>query len=826
MNWKKIIVYVAIVLGFVALSYAFMPQVLTGKIVNQSDISGWRGMAQETNRWNDAHPEDPALWSDSMFGGMPTVSFSTPTKGDLTQNIYNLLIRICRKPASYIFLCLLGAFLLLLAFGVNPLIAVGGAVAIAFCSYNFQIIQVGHNTKMQAIAFFPWALAAVVYAFRSKKWSQALLGAALFALAVSFQVKANHPQISYYLALVIVVYGLGMLIDLLVRKKPVGRFILVSGLLVVFGLVGVGTNATKLIPTWDYTRYSMRGGTTAKSAEDGTAANKDRKGLDIDYATAWSYGWEELPNLMIPDFNGGASGPLPSDGKTAKVLKKYQLTPAHLAYYYGVGSYYGPQPFTAGPMYLGAISIFLFLLGLFCLKGVDRWWMLAASLLAVLLALGSHFIVFTKLAMNVLPLYNKFRTVSMALIILQVCVPLLGFLALDRIVRGEVDAAAFKRGSLWALGLAGGFCLLMALFPGLSGSFLSDSEASGLPKDIAAAVSADRIAMLRSDALVSLLLIVASWGLLVWGCRGFGRRTCLPAAGQVKQKSDSRLVIAAVSVGVLVLVNMFAVGRRYLKADDFVTPRSFEGQFAQRPADKAILADSDPSFRVLDLTVNVFNDSHPSYWHKSVGGYSPAKLQLYQEFIEKRLSGEIATLKEALKGAQGSSAGGGQAGAGGPAAGLEDAVPMLPGLAALNCRYFIVDGGAAPVRNPYAMGPAWFEEGDGEIELLNYTPNELRYRYSSPVNAKAVFSEVYYPEGWTLKVADTGEFLPISLSHEVLRSAVLPAGEHELVMRFAPDSYRRGQTLSLICSILTLLLALGAIAFTLAGCRKRTEEGA
>ena len=509
---------------------------------------------------------------------------------------------------------------------------------------------------------------------------------------------------------------------------------------------------------------------------------------------------------------------MPSDGKTAKVLKKYQLTPAHLAYYYGVGSYYGPQPFTAGPMYLGAISIFLFLLGLFCLKGGDRWWILAASLLAVLLALGSHFIVFTKLAMNVLPLYNKFRTVSMSLIILQVCVPLLGFLALDRIVRGEVDAAAFKRGSLWALGIAGGFCLLMTLFPGLSGSFLSDAEASGLPKDIAAAVSADRIAMLRSDALVSLLLIVASWGLLVWGCRGEG---------------TVRRVISGVTIGALVLVNMFVVGRRYLKADDFVTPRSFEGQFAQRPADKAILADTDPSFRVLDLTVNVFNDSHPSYWHKSVGGYSPAKLQLYQEFIEKRLSGEISTLKDALKGAQGSVAGGGQAGANGQAGGLEAAVPMLPGLSALNCLYFIVDGGTSPVRNPYAMGPAWFEEGDGSevsggpdaqrIELLSYTPNELRYRYSSPVAAKAVFSEVFYPEGWTLKVADTEEVLPISLSHEVLRSAVLPAGEHELVMRFAPDSYLRGRMLSLICSILTLLLAIGAVLFSVIG-GKKTEE--
>ena len=792
MNWKKIIVYVAIVLGFLALSYAFVPQVLTGKIVNQSDISGWMGMSQEARTWNAAHPDDPALWSDSMFGGMPTVSYSSPTKGDLTQKLYNLLLT-GKRPATYIFISLLGAFLLLLAFGVHPLIAVGGAIAIAFCSYNFQIIQVGHNTKMQAIAFMPWALAAVVYAYRSKKWPAALLGAALFALAVSFQVKANHPQISYYLAIIIVAYALGTLIDLLVRKQKVGRFFLVSALLVAFGLVGIGTNATKLIPTWDYTQYSMRGGTTAKTSDDGEAADgkasKERKGLDLSYATAWSYGWNELPNLMIPDYNGGASAPLPSDGKTAKALKKYKLTPAHLAYYYGVDAYYGPQPFTAGPMYLGAVSVFLFLLGLFCLKGKERWWILGATLLAILLAVGNHFMAFTKLAVAVLPLYNKFRTVSMALVILQVTVPLLGFLAVDRVVRGDVPAAAFKRGSLWALGIAGGFCLLMTISPSLSGGFLSPGEEQ-LPKDIAEAVAADRAAMLRNDALVSLLLIAASWGLLWWGC----------AKASSEKAVAGRRVIAGVAIGVLVLGNMFIVGKRYLNADHFTTPRSFEGQFAQRPVDKAILADTDPGFRVLDLTVNVWNDSHPSYWHKNVGGYSPAKLQLYQEYIESTLNGEIGQLQAALKGAA-------------TVTEAEEAVPYLPGLTALNCKYFIIDGSSAPVRNPYVRGAAWFENDKGDIAMTSYSPNELRYHYSVGEPAKAVFSEVYYPGGWTLRVEDSGEVLPISLSDGVLRSAVLPAGEHDLVMRFAPESYRQGQTLSLICSILTLLLAAGAIAF-------------
>jgi len=807
MNWKKILSYALIVLGFLVLAYAFTPQVLGGKIVNQSDISGWQGMARESQTWNAGHPDDPALWSDSMFGGMPTVSYSAPTRGDLTQPLYKLLLT-GRRPASYLFIALLGGFLLMLAFGVHPLIAIGGAIAIAFCSYNFQIIQVGHNTKMQAIAFMPWALAAVVFTYRSKNWPRVLLGSALFALAVSFQVKANHPQISYYLAIIIIIYAIAVFISRMVARKGVGRFFAISALLVAFGLVGVGTNATKLIPTWDYTPYSMRGGTSASA--DGEA----RKGLDVAYATAWSYGWEELPNMMIPNFNGGSSaGELKADSETVKLLK-LAGQPNLREVSKNLPLYWGPQPFTAGPMYMGAITIFLFLLGLFCCKGKERWWLLAASILAILLAVGNHFLAFTKFAMAVLPLYNKFRTVSMALVILQITLPVLGFIALDRIVRGKIPWTVFKRGSLWALGLTAGFCVLAALIPSVAGSF-SGAVDAGQPDVLVDALQADRRSLLVRDAWMSAIFIFAAFALLWWAYQPVAKK----AADSAEEHRNGfaaagRRVIAGVAVCILVLVNMFAVGKRYLGDDDFISPRAFAGQFDKRPVDEVILADTDPSYRVLDLTVNVFNDSHPSYWHKNIGGYSPAKLQIYQEYIEKHLQGEISQLYRALQGVETVSQ-------------AEAAVPELTGLSALNCRYIILDGNAAPVRNRFARGPVWFEESEAQvpsfIELLSYSPNELRYRYSSPSAAKAVFSEVYYPEGWTLTVADTGEVLPITLADEVLRSAVVPAGEHELVMRFAPDSYRRGSTVSLICSILTLLLAAGAIALMiLTGVRKRS----
>ena len=785
---KKLAIYIGIIIGFLVLAYAFVPQVLGGKIINQADISGYRGMAQEMAQWNKEHPNDKTAWTESMFGGMPTASINPSTEGDYTWPLYKGLMA-GKRPANWLFVSLLGGFLLMLVFGVNPLIAAGGAIAITFCSFNFQIIQVGHNTKMQAIALMPWVLAALVFAYKSaiaKKWPQGLLGAALFGLAVSFQVKANHPQISYYLALIILFYVVTVFIWLLAGKKEsgdrkpgaVGRFFAISALLLVLGLAGIGTNASKLLPTFEYTPYSMRGGSTSG----------ETKGLDLDYATAWSYGWEELPNLIIPNFNGGASaGALGPDSQTVKLLKRAGQ-PNIRQISKQLPLYWGPQPFTAGPMFIGGITIFLFLLGLFCYKGKERWWLLAATLFAISLALGHHFMWFTRLCYNYLPLYNKFRTVSMALCVLQVSMPLLGFIFLDRLVREEIPLAELKRKGLIAYALTGGICLIFWLFPGLAGGFTGASDA-GMQQALVDALVADRISLLRHDAGMGFVLITAAAALIVWACLPGGR---------------GRRVISALAICTLVLVNMFAVGKRYLNADDFVTPKNFMAQFAQRPVDKAILADPDPSYRVLDLTVNVFNDSHPSYWHKNIGGYSPAKLQIYQEYIESHLQKEIGQLSGALRGAK-------------TIAEAEAALPYLEGLAKLNCRYIIVSGEAAPLRYLFAKGNAWFEEasedGSGDfVRLTSYAPNCLRYEYSAASDKKLIFSEVYYPAGWVLRLEDGSE-LPMELSDEVLRSAVVPAGEHTLEMRFEPVSYARGEFVSQICSILLILLALGALVY-------------
>ena len=800
---KNLLLIVGIVLGFLVLSYAFVPDVLSGKVINQSDISGWRGMAQEAISWNSAHPGEFAKWSGSMFGGMPTTPFMQTSKGDWTRPLYNLLLT-GKRPAVYFFISLLGAFLLLLSLGISPLIAAGGAIAVTFCSYNIHILQVGHNTKMQAIAFLPWVLAALIFTYRKavqeglsrpRRWSMMFLGAALFGLAVSFQVKANHPQITYYLILMMAIYIIVFFVWLLVKKIPLKYFWISSALLFAMGMAGIGTNAITLIPTWDYTPYSMRGGTASSGSSEGEA----RKGLDLGYATAWSYGWEELPNLAIPNYNGGSSsGALGMESETVKLLRSAgQSNLAQVRKSLPV--YWGPQPFTAGPMYMGAITIFLFILGLMYWKGKEKWWLVAATLLAVLLSLGSNFMWFTKLFYKFAPLYNKFRTVSMALVVLQFTLPVLGFLMLDHIVKASSSGKELRRQVLTAGAISGGLLLFLALIQAMFGSFTGAADSS-FPDVLAEALASDRVHLLWTDTLRSLLFVAGAVLLLLWGT-----------------SKENRRLPAALLVCVLVLADLFTVGKRYLGSDDFVTPKAFKGQFEKRAVDEYILMDKSPSYRVLDLTANVFNDSHVSYWHKSIGGYSPAKLQSYQAYIDKRLNSDISALAKAVSGANSV----GEA---------EAAMPYLEGFASLNCKYIIFSENTYPLQYPYARGNAWFEDGSGTVEMTSYTPDRLDYSFSSPAGGRAVFSEIYYPKGWVARLED-GTELPVqqyqggsdelgTVASGLLRCIDLPAGSHKLQMSVEPAAYARGEALSRASSIILLLLVLasiGLLGFMLAG---------
>ena len=869
---KKIGIYAGILLLFIGLAYSYTPQVLEGKIVNQSDIASWKGMANEAMTHNEAHPEDPTAWTNSMFGGMPTTATIDSFEGDWTDAIYDFLLT-GRRPASYLLIALIGGFLLMLSIGTSKLIAVAGAIAIAFCSYNMQIIQVGHNTKMQAIAYFPWVLAGVIFTYRAvmsgkdswKSWlPKTVLGATLFAFALSMQIKANHLQITYYLAIVIFAYAIGLLIYLCIKRKDlIKHFFTASALLLVIGLVGIATNANKLIPTYEYTPYTMRGGSELTSDSD----SHNSKGLDLDYATAWSYGISEMPNLLIPNFNGGASsGELSMDSETAQLLKRagqpnLRQTMKHMPLYWG------PQPFTAGPMYMGAITIFLFVLGLILCKGREKWWLVAATVIAVFLAWGNHFMWFTKLWFNYAPMYSKFRTVSMALIVLQVTLPMLGFYVLDRVLKEKYEKKAMMKAMYISFGITAGFCALCALIPGIAGTFVGAGDA-GMNEMIIETLAADRQALLVKDAVRSLILISCVFLLIVWAYRT-SKTDAVGKDGSFVLKG--RTAIVAVAVIFLVWIDLFSVGKRYLNKSHFVTPKDFTAHYEPRPVDDIIHQDTDPNYRVLDLSVNTFNDAIQSYHHKCIGGYSPVKLQRYQDLIDKYIISEINQIYGAVENAV-------------TVQDVSAALPELKVVSMLNGKYIILGAEYSPVVNPYAYGNAWFVSDfvsaatpDEEIALLEYTdlrttavvgkdfqdavksmqtekstfdmarisltdyaPNELRYSFRTGSDRAAIFSEIYYPKGWKAWIEPAGAYgevrgghyqptaegRPIELFRAdwMLRGAIIPQGEGQLIMRFEPDSYQLGENISRASSILLILLLLGSAAGMILTSRRKSDQ--
>ena len=873
---KNIGIYAGILLLFAALAYGFTPEVFEGKIVNQGDISQWKGMANEAMTHNEAHPEDPTAWSNAMFGGMPTTATIDTFEGDWTDSIYDFLLT-GRRPASYLLIALIGGFLLMLSLGSSTLIAVGGAIAMAFCSYNFQIITAGHNTKMQAIAYFPWVLAAVIFTYKATKddnnkgwWVKALLGAVLFAFALSFQIKANHIQITYYLAIVIFAFALGLFIYLCIdkarRSTMLKKFFIASGILLVAGVIGIATNANKLIPTYEYSKYTMRGGSELSSESE----THNKNGLNLEYATQWSYGIEEMPNLLIPNFNGGASSSeLATDSETGKFFSKTIGRSEANKIVKGMPTYWGPQPFTAGPMYMGAITVFLFVLGLILCKGREKWWLIGAIIVTVFLSWGHHFMWFTKLWFDYVPMYNKFRTVSMALIVLQVALPMLGFLALDRVMKDQFEKAKlFKAGGI-ALAVTAGFCLVSIMLPGIAGSFSSASDMAmleGWPaeyqSEFAHAIAVDRQGLMIADASRSLVLVIIAAALMA-----------LPYLSSTFNSKTARKALAGCVIAV-VLFDLWSVGKRYLNESNFITPEKFTSAYTPDEIDEFLFKDIDPNYRVLSIPG--FSSAIPSYHHKTIGGYSAVKLQRYDDLLNYYIRPEVSEFtqyekylwdafeKEEITADE-------------LFANLDYAMDeSLPICSMLNAKYII--GNESLNANPFAFGNCWLidnycpaETPDEEFVLLgeipdlyttavigndfawarehfdnvqpdsyysdydyicltHYAPNELRYEFSTTGERAAIFSEVYYPKGWkawiepagTYGEVSDGRYQPTALAKEVdifranwiLRGVIIPEGEGTLIMRFEPESYRIGENISRISSILLILMLLAAAGGT------------
>ncbi len=788
--------YVVAIVLFLALSMLYFAPQFEGKTLAMGDITQYEGMSRDIKQMQKTTGEDPQ-WTGAAFSGMPAYMINIEYPSMVIKNWSTDLANAFGRPAVLIFLALVSFWVMLLLWGMNPLVAIVPAIAYGFSTYSILIIGAGHITKMFAFAYAPLLVGGVMYTLRGRHM---VLGGLLTALFAALQIAANHPQITYYFGIVIVAAWVNELVTA-IRTKAVRHFTQATVVLALAAVLAVGANLSSLYYTAQHQPDTTRGGSELAEAH----AGDNSAGLDIDYATAWSYGRTESLNMFIPNLMGGSSsGGFAPDGEVASALRPYGARGLATQ----LPAYWGDQPMTAGPTYVGAVALFLAVLALVLLRGREKWWLVVVSLFAWLLSLGSNLMWFTELMFEWLPAYDKFRAVSTALVVVQWSVPLLAALVLWRVWRAEYDRRTLLVGVGKAAAVLGGLALLFVLAGRAMFSFAAPYDGSmGLPADVLAAMQSERASMLVSDALRSLIFVVIAGGLVA-----------LYAVGKM-----GRWAMVA-TLGVLVGVDMIGVDRRYLAWDDFVTPMQTTIQPTE--ANKAIMSDKSLGYRVANLAVSTFNDATTSYFHRSVGGYHGAKLSRYQDLIDHQL----------LRGN-----------------------PEIYDM--LNTKYFIVpdeeSGAPTAVLNEGANGAAWFvdevvwastpheemsaldaldsrteavveerfrpmlegvELGSGEVELVRYQPNRLVYRYNAPKGGLCVFSEIYYDKGWTAYVdGRESEYLRADY---VLRAMVLPAGDHTVEWRFRAPKFDTMEAITLCFSLTILVGLLLCVVVEVVKCRR------
>ena len=810
------------ILAFAAITLAYFYPVVQGKRIKQHDIEMHKGMAKEIADYHEATGEE-TLWTNSAFGGMPAWNIQVNQKANLTSPIYIGLGLGFPHPIGSVFICMLGFFILLLVLDCGFWISFVGAIAYGFTSYLFIVIGAGHNAKAMAMAFMAPVIAGVLLTYKGKY----LWGGLLTAFALAFEIRTGHLQITYYLLLIIVILVIAQLISDLKNKK-FGRFIKASVVLLIAAILGVLTCSTSLYGNSEFGKETTRG----KPVLTRNEANQT-KGLDRDYITQWSYGKGETWSLLIPNAKGGASAYI---GKQNPALenadRQFRDNIAQS------NAYWGDQPGTSGPVYVGAIVVFLFVLGALTVKGKLKWALLIATLLSILLSWGKNFMGFTNFFLDYIPGYDKFRAVSMTLVIAEVTMPLLGFLGLAEIVKNPENAQKNMRKFFIALGITAGLCLLFYLMPKTFFNFLSQEEAKqfasmssgkdgGVYAMFASQLENVRMAIFRKDALRSLAFIILA---------------AVPLFLYIKGKLKAAPAFAI--LGALVIIDMFPIDKRYLNNDKFIDNEKYAHPFTASTADQYILNDKDLDFRVADITKDMFNDASTCYFHKSLGGYSGAKLRRYQDVISQYLGTELNQLRTAKT--------------------MQDMELFLEQQKAvnmLNTKYFIYNPNAQPFINPNALGNAWvvsdvrwvdspndeidaikttdlahtaiinkeFEQQVGAyrlsdsivpvVTLEDYQPNRLSYRFrdvskgtTAVKNYLVVFSEIWTSKGWTMYV--DGVEQPLLRANYLLRSALIPSGEHEIVMEYAPKAYTIGNKVSFASSLLLILGLLGALVYT------------
>jgi len=802
---KKLLPDLIAILAFVLLSFAyFFPADIENRILFQHDTAAGAGAGQEVKEYYEQTGER-SRWTNSLFGGMPMYqiapSYDSTKSLQWVQKAYQLFLPdyVCLT-----FMLMLGFYILLRVFGIPVWLAGLGGIMWAFSSYFFILISAGHIWKFITLAYVPPTIAGIVLAYRGKL----LWGGILTALFVALQITSNHVQMSYYFFFVILFF-VGAYFEKAWRTKTLPQFFKASAVLIVAALVGIAANVSNLYHTYAYSKETMRG--KSELVQTGDAAKQTSSGLDRDYITQWSYGIDETLTLLVPNFKGGASAAL-SQSETAMS----KANPMYSSLYGSLTQYFGTQPMTSGPVYVGAFVLFLFVLGCFIVKGPLKWALIGATFFSIVLSWGKNFMPLTDFFIDYVPLYNKFRAVSSILVIAEFTIPLLAIFALKRLLEEPEILKQEKKPLGISLLLTAGIALLLAVAPGSIGSgYVPAQEAQMLQNavnqqmipanelsGILANLGEIRAELVSSDALRSFIIIGIGCSLL-W----------LYASGKLR----SSLTIAGITI--LCLADMWGVNKRYLNDAQFV-PHSIRTEtFTKTNTDELILQDTSLDYRVLNFATSTFDDNNTSYWHKSVGGYHPAKLRRYQEMIEHHISPEMQAAYKAIA----------------TAGGEMDSVDAnkFRVLNMLNTKYFIFPAGqqrqTVPILNPHAYGNAWFvnkvqyvnnanEEIDAldsiiptetavvdarfkdvlkgttesykdslsSIRLTSYAPNRLTYETNNAQDGIAVFSEIYYPDGWHVTI--DGQPAELARADYILRTMHVPAGQHTIEMRFDPTS--------------------------------------
>ena len=831
---KKFLPDLIAILAFIILSFAyFFPADIEGRILFQHDTAAGVGAGQESKEYLERTGER-TRWTNSIFGGMPTYQMSpsydstTSLKG--VEKVYRLFL------PDYVvltFIMMLGFYILLRAFGISAWLAGLGGVIWAFSSYFFILIPAGHIWKFVTLAYIPPTIAGVVLAYRKKY----LLGGIITALFIALQIQSNHIQMSYYFMFVILFF-VGAYFEDAYRKKELPHFFKASGVLALAAVVGVCINISNLYHTYEYSKETMRGKSELK--QEGAAASQTSSGLDRDYITNWSYGIGETLTLLVPNVKGGGSGSTMSQSEVAMA----KANPMYSGIYSQLPQYFGEQPWTAGPVYVGAFVMFLFVLGCFIVKGPLKWALLGATIFSILLSWGKNFMGLTDFFIDYVPMYNKFRAVSSILVIAEFTIPLLAIFALKEILN-KPDTLKLKEnrgGVIATLVLTAGVALILAVAPGVSSSsFVTAQEIATLEQVLPAESRAQHLAPIVANLTEMRKAIVASdaWRsffIIVIGC------LFLFLYQQRKLKASFTLA----GIALLCLIDMWSINKRYLNDEQFVPKSKQTEAFVKTQADEMILQDTTLNYRVLNFIGfpgNTFNENNTAYWHKSVGGYHAAKLRRYQEMIDHHIMPEMQETYQAVA----------------TAGGQMDSVDAskFRVLNMLNTKYFIFPAGeqgqAVPVMNPYAYGNAWFvdkvqyvnnanEEIDAlndilptetavvdvkfkeqlkdvtegykdslsTIQLTSYEPNRLVYKASTPKDGVVVFSEIYYP-GWQVTI--DGQPVDIARADYILRAINVPAGEHTIEMWFDPQSIQVTESIA-YAALALLLIGVMVLAWT------------